>query len=309
MPAGHKNLAQQDRSQENLTLHFRQRTKIPERPLLILYLCFLAFSASAANPIRFAGAPAELVISQISERTLRIELSPLDGQGHPYVGPPSTILVPLSSTEKFRSRDLPRPREFRAGHLLVKVQPEPLSISVRRADGKLVQELSFEESTNGAMSFRSEAPVLGLGEGGPQFDRRGLFYPMLNGQLAPLLATHGATIPVPFLIGADGWALFVHRPWGEFDLREGKGKFFPGKEARGKQSLELFVVSAPEPADALAEYIRLTGRPVMPPKWALGYFQSHRTLAGPEEPLQIARTSRKTTPLRRPHLPRHRLLH
>src|SRR5437870_12738980 len=31
----------------------------------------------------------------------------------------------------------------------------------------------------------------------------------------------------------------------------------------------------------------------MPPKWALGYFQSHRTLAGPEEPLQIARSFRE----------------
>ncbi len=31
----------------------------------------------------------------------------------------------------------------------------------------------------------------------------------------------------------------------------------------------------------------------MPPKWALGYFQSHRTLAGPEEPLEIARSFRE----------------
>src|SRR5262249_28942143 len=48
-----------------------------------------------------------------------------------------------------------------------------------------------------------------------------------------------------------------------------------------------------EPADALAEYVRLTGRPAMPPKWALGYLQSHRTLAGPGEPLQIARAFRE----------------
>src|SRR5260370_41908333 len=116
---------------------------------------------------------------------------------------------------------------------------------------------------------------------------------MSNGQLAPLLATHGATIPVPFLIGTDSWALFVHRPWGEFDLREGNGRFMPGKEALDKQPLEFFVISAPEPVDALKEYIHLTGHPVMPPKWALGYFQSHRTLAGPEEPLSIARTFRE----------------
>ena len=32
---------------------------------------------------------------------------------------------------------------------------------------------------------------------------------------------------------------------------------------------------------------------LLPPKWALGYFQSHRTLSGPEEPLTIAKTFRE----------------
>ena len=63
-------------------------------------------------------------------------------------------------------------------------------------------------------------------------------------------------------------------------------------EALGKEPLEVYVVGMQEPADALAEYIRLTGRPVMPPRWVLGYLQSHRTLAGPQEPLQIAKTFR-----------------
>jgi alpha-glucosidase/alpha-D-xyloside xylohydrolase len=164
-------------------------------------------------------------------------------------------------------------------------------ISLRRADGKLVQELLFEDEGR-AISFRTDAPVFGLGEGGQQFDRRGAFYPMINGQIAPWLATHGATIPVPFLIGTDGWALFVHRPWGEFDLREGKGRFLPNKVASASSPLDLFLISAPEPADIMKEYIRLTGAPVMPPKWSLGYLQSHRTLAGPEEVLTVAETFR-----------------
>src|SRR2546429_5834828 len=58
-------------------------------------------------------------------------------------------------------------------------------------------------------------------------------------------------------------------------------------------SLVLFGACLQTSADALTEYARLTGRPVIPPKWALGYFQSHRTLAGPEEPLQIARAFRE----------------
>jgi alpha-glucosidase/alpha-D-xyloside xylohydrolase len=115
---------------------------------------------------------------------------------------------------------------------------------------------------------------------------------MLNGQRAPLLATHGGTIPVPFLIGTDGWAMFVHGPWGEFDLRDGRGRFLPRKDQRGKEPVYLYVTQLQQPADAVGEYYRLTGRPVMPPKWVLGYFQSHRTLAGPQEPARIGKMFR-----------------
>ena len=168
--------------------------------------------------------------------------------------------------------------------------------TVRRDGGKLLQELTFDDSKTAAVSFRMEAPVLGLGEGAQQFDRRGALYPMeptWGGWNRPVL---GSVVPSPFLIGTDGWAMFAHRPEGEFDLRDldhKTGRFVPQSAALGKEPLSLFVISVEEPADALAEYMRLTGRPVMPPKWALGYFQSHRTLAGPEEPLLIARTFRE----------------
>ena len=48
-----------------------------------------------------------------------------------------------------------------------------------------------------------------------------------------------------------------------------------------------------DPADAVAAYYRLTGMPVMPPRWTLGYLQSHRTLAGPDEPLAVVTTFRE----------------
>ncbi|HYT60538.1 MAG TPA: TIM-barrel domain-containing protein [Haliangiales bacterium] len=185
-------------------------------------------------------------------------------------------------------------KELRAGRLRVTVKTQPLTVTVRRQDGKLVQEVTFDDTANAGVAFRTEAPVLGLGEGAQQFDRRGALYPMepsWGGWNRPVF---GSVVPSPFVIGTDGWALFAHRPEGQFDLREGKGRFVPNQDADGKVSLDLFVINVEKPADALTEYNRLTGRPVMPPKWALGYFQSHRTLAGPEEPLQIARTFRET---------------
>lgn len=235
-----------------------------------------------------------MVVSQISDHTLRIELKPLDSQGQPQTGAPSGVLVPFSSEEKFRARELTKEKQLRAGKFRVAIRPQPFTILIRRADGTLVQELSLDrtDGTN-QLSFHIGGPVLGLGEGEQQFDRRGHFYRMKNGQLSPLLATHGATIPVPFLIGTEGWALFIPRPLGEINLREeSRGHFLPAQDTAGREPLDCFVIDAPEPANALAEFIRLTGHPIMPPKWVMGYIQSHRTLAGPEEPLQIAREFR-----------------
>jgi len=249
----------------------------------------------AGAQIRFAGAPAELTISEVSERTLRLELFALDEQGKAPPATPSTVLVPFPVTEKLRVRELSGDKEIRVGQMRVLVKPRPLAVLVRREEGPLVQELIFDDAaaTNAGVVFRTEAPALGLGEGAQQFDRRGALYPMepsWGGWNRPVL---GSVVPSPFVIGTEGWALFAHRPGGQFDLRGGKGRFIPRPQAQGISLLDLFLVSVQEPADALREYTRLTGRPVMPPKWALGYFQSHRTLAGPQEPLQIARTFRE----------------
>jgi alpha-glucosidase/alpha-D-xyloside xylohydrolase len=269
---------------------------LPSHLLLVVCAVFLSYvPAFAVVPIRFAGLNAELVLSEVSVRTLRIELSPLDQQGKPRAAARSTVLVSLTTTEKLRARELDGEKEIRVGQLRVGIRAQPLTVSVWRDDGKLVQELSFDDaaSTNAGVAFHTAAPVFGLGEGAQQFDRRGAQYPMepsWGGWNRPVL---GSVVPSPFVVGTEGWALFAHRPEGQFDLRAGKGRFIPRQDAQGGASLDLFVVSVQEPADALTEYIRLTGKPVMPPKWALGYFQSHRTLAGPDEPLEIARTFRE----------------
>ena len=247
--------------------------------------------ADAVGPIRFAGVPAELTVSEVSERTVRLQLASLDDAGRPRSATPSTVLVPFASTEKLRVRELSSDKELSVGRLRLLIKPQPLTVFVRTDGGRVVQAVVFDEvaATNAGVTFRTEAPVLGLGEGAQQFDRRHALYPMepsWGGWNRPVL---GSVVPSPFVVGTDGWALFAHRPEGQFDLRDGKGRFLPKKG----EALDLFVTSVAEPADALTEYVRLTGKPVMPPKWALGYFQSHRTLAGPDEPLEIARTFRE----------------
>jgi alpha-glucosidase (family GH31 glycosyl hydrolase) len=236
---------------------------------------------------------AELILSQVSDRTLRVQLTPLDAQGRPHPGSLSTVLVAFPQTEIIRLRELVAVTELRAGSLRVVLQPDPLRLTVRRQDGTLVQDVTIDSlARTNSLVFRTDAPVFGLGEGEQQFDRRGRFYPMRNGQHRPWLATQGATIPIPFLIGADGWALFVQSPWAQVDLRGGKGRFLFDQASAENEPLDFFITATDEPADALSEFVRLTGHPAMPPKWALGYLQSHRTLTGPDEPLRVAQTFR-----------------
>src|SRR5262245_53421957 len=87
--------------------------------------------AFAAAPLRFAGSPAELAVSEISERTVRIELFPLDEQRNPIPAARSTVLVPFPVIEKLRVRELSGEREVRVGQLQLGLKPQPLTVSVR----------------------------------------------------------------------------------------------------------------------------------------------------------------------------------
>ena len=257
---------------------------------LVLAAVLIIPAAAGAAPIRFAGGPAELSVSMVSDKTVQIVLAPLDEKGKARVAPASTVLVEQQPQLKLRRREFAAAETVSAGKLRLEVKPQPLTITVHNAAGKVVQEFVFTEA-DGTLSFRANAPILGMGEGARQFDRRGGLYTMKDGWGAWNLPILGSWVAVPFLIGTDGWAFFVHYPRGEFDLRERTASFKPAADQRDLP-LELYVTAWDQPADVLQEWIRLTGRPVMPPKWALGYMQSHRTLSGPDEVLQEARTFR-----------------
>ena len=177
------------------------------------------------------------------------------------------------------------------------IKPSPLTVEVASLAGKLVQRLSFDEKGRGVTFRRGSEPVLGLGGGGAQFDRRGSFDAMNNGHCPGEYQIFGSRVPIPFLIGTEGWGLFLHRPFQRASTCGPEGRFepraVPRRPAERPLPLDLFVIRADTPPAIMAEYDKITGKPVMPPKWALGYMQSHRTLAGRNEVLEIAETFRR----------------
>src|SRR4051812_11014103 len=61
----------------------RERRYLYEYLTVIWIVLSIALASRAAEPLHFAGQPAELAIEEVSERMVRIELSPLDEKGHP----------------------------------------------------------------------------------------------------------------------------------------------------------------------------------------------------------------------------------
>lgn len=245
-----------------------------------------------ARELRIAGRLAELSLTAVSEHTVRIRLEPLDADGRPQPPRESAALTSQDWPEpKVRLRSLPGPQEFDVGKLRVTVSGDPLTIEVATG-GRRIQRLVVD-GERGSMTFLlGEAPVFGLGAGGPQFDRRGTTYDMINAHGAYRLPTHGGRLPVPWLIGTNGWAMFFHEPLGTIDLTRNEAKFEPF-ESESPLPLDVFVVGASEPAEIMREYARLTGFPHLPPLWTLGYQQSHRTLVSRDVVLSVARTFRE----------------
>ena len=242
------------------------------------------------SPLEVFGRPANLTISLISRYTLRIKFASITGESE--IVPASNDSLVQSDWQGPRKhfKRIAELRNFELRDFSIKFGPEPLNFSIERS-GRIVQRLQIDKKT-GALSFElGKSPVLGFGEGGPQFDRRGNTDQMRSGQGGYRLRTHGGRVPVQWLIGTGGWAMYIHQPTGTFDLTKDEGLFVP--KPNTQLPLDVFLIATTDPVAVMAEYARLTGFPEMPPLWSLGYLQSHRTLRGPEEIKWVARTFRE----------------
>jgi alpha-glucosidase (family GH31 glycosyl hydrolase) len=236
------------------------------------------------------GRAVEVVVAPVGPSIVRISIVPLES-GHDLAIPRNGSLVEENwPVPVARLRSLSARQIIHCAASRVELSADPLTVRIDAQDGRPVQELRFDAQSGSFTFLVGEGPVLGLGEGGPQFDRRGSADRMRNGQGGYRLRTHGGRVPVPWLIGTSGWAMFVHQPAGWFDLTGTKGKFSPLPAAA--VPIDIFVVTAREPAEIMAALARLTGLPAMPPLWAFGYQQSHRTLADRALVLSIAQTFR-----------------
>lgn len=273
-----------------MTDHWNRRQVLKHLAATSAALVWPREPASASSLFGTPAEDREIQIASISEHTLRFTVLPFRNGQTVTLSHDGSLVRRSWGEPLVRMRGNASAQEFKAGSLNCHASLDPLVFTIKTANGELIQRLNVERDA-GVVSFATgDSPLLGLGEGGPQFDRRGSTDSMVSGQGGYRLHTHGGRVPIPWIISTAGWAMFFHQPFGTFDFTGSQSKFQPSSAA---DPLDIFFVASADPAALMAEYARLTGFAEIPPLWSFGYQQSHRTLASREEILAEARTFRE----------------
>lgn len=287
------------------------KSKLAPRSVII-FLLLNAWFSTKAQQLNTAGVPAELIIQTVGNGCIRITLKPLSHKG-PIPGNPA-LADKTYPKPVIRLQSVKKELVQKVGDLTVNITANPITVTITNRQQQLVQRLVFENNNTLSFALNENEKVLGMGEGGPkpereknwrlqpvQFDRRGVLdsmQPRWQGD------AYGSRNPAAVLAGTSGWGLFVAAPWVLVDLREKTtGSFIPWKipasaaqpQNQRNQGMnmgkglppvnevvpglfDVFVFDAHDPSLMMLNFSKLTGPAALPPKWALGYMQSHRTL-------------------------------
>ncbi|MCS7350763.1 glycoside hydrolase family 31 protein [Thermoflexus sp.] len=152
--------------------------------------------------------------------------------------------------------------------------------------------------------LRPEERLYGLGERAAPLNRRGRTYRMWNrdpgGSYGPNVDPLYLGVPLWISVHAEGvYLVFYENPYdAAFDLGASEPDAVQVTFAGGALRYYVFYGSL---EGLLARYTELTGRPPLPPRWALGFHQSRWSYGSAEEVREVVRSFREH------HLPLHAL--
>jgi len=172
---------------------------------------------------------------------------------------------------------------FRTAVLDVRAEKDPLRIVIRDLEGNVISADAAGRPTKfqaGGFSIYKQMPspehYFGLGDKTGTFDRREQAYTLWNTDVGPQESVDPLYKSIPFLLAINGtrsYGIFLDNTWRTwFDF---------GKQARDTYAfgaeggpLDYYFIYGPTPKQVVEGYAYLTGKPPLPPLWALGFQQS-----------------------------------
>ncbi len=187
---------------------------------------------------------------------------------------------------------------FRTAVLDVSVERDPLRLVIRDLAGDIISADAVGRPTRfqlGGFTAAKQMPAdehyFGLGDKAGSFDRRNQAYTLWNTDVAPQESVDPLYKAIPFFLAINGtrsYGLFLDNTWRTwFDFgKQSRDALMFGAEGG---PLDYYFIYGPTPKHVVESYSDLTGKPPLPPLWALGFQQSRYSYTPEAQVRDIAR--------------------
>jgi alpha-glucosidase len=231
--------------------------------------------------IQLQSGPAIVRITALRDDIIRIRMAP--GSELPEDASWAVLSEPRSKSVEVEPSGDASTLGFRTSKLEIRIDRNPLRIVIRDLSGEILcadavgRPIKFQ--LGGFSIFKQMLGgehYFGLGDKAGSFDRGNQAYTLWNTDVGPQESTDPLYKSIPFFLVAHGertYGIFLDNTWRTwFDF---------GKQARdaiafGAEGgpLDYYFIYGPSPKQVVENYAYLTGKPPLPPLWALGFQQS-----------------------------------
>ena len=236
-------------------------------------------------------------VTALNEDVLRVRISPRDkpAEDASWVVA-AQIRARTLNIQPTQSRGA---TEFRTRHLNVRIENAPLRLIVSDLNGHLISADAPDraaEITERSFTLRKLLPeaehYFGLGDKTGPLDRRGETFVNWNTDSYGFgESTDPIYKSIPFFVGVGGpagsYGVFLDntfRTWFDFGHKEPQTLAFGAPDG----PIDYYLIYGPSTSQVIQRYTELTGRPPLPPLWALGFQQSRYSYMSAAEIKSIA---------------------
>ncbi|MFD2167914.1 TIM-barrel domain-containing protein [Thalassotalea euphylliae] len=245
--------------------------------ILLWCFCFYAVAgyvshSATSNTLTIVGDEETFTLSAYKGDAIEVVY---DSRYHKQL--PSYAIAPDAASSVATVSDSEKTLRFSSGELTAVVDKQSLSVRFEKANELLILQSGFNDTETGlgfTFAIDPQEKLLGGGQRIKGMDRRGHKFPLYN------KAHYGYTTDstqmyygLPAIMSSKKYMLlFDNSATGEMDLDSQNNNTLSFSAVSGRAS--YIVVAGNSYPDLIENYVGLTGKQSMPPRWALGNFAS-----------------------------------
>ncbi|MDO9258123.1 MAG: glycoside hydrolase family 31 protein [Bacteroidales bacterium] len=198
--------------------------------------------------------------------------------------------------EKLNISEQPQSYEIYTGDLIVRINKSPFQIRIFDKYQKLLMEdfqsRGFEKDSLKISSYKTLRPgerIYGLGEKNGPINRVGSKFRMWNSD-KPCYDVNEDPLykSIPFFMSSAGYGIYFDNTYKtEFDFGLESANYYTFSAPGGE--MIYYFIFGPTYKQIISRYMDLTGKPIMPPSWALGFSQCRGLLTNEKLTREIAK--------------------